>query len=240
MRRIVARRLDALAFTRQSSYVDVTRALEQIAEIHGQMAKGELYRGYRARWVGGSAAGGVIAAWLQPASINAAAPAGFVSYWCAVAVGAAIVGAGEMAYDYAFRHSAADRRQTRRVVGQFMPSVVAGAGIAVCFAQSSVLVAFLPGVWAICFGLGIFASRPYLPRASGWVALFYYAAGFGLLWMARRGDPVSGWWIGATFGIGQVMAAAVLWWNLEREESTEFDGSTDVEGSKDIEGLRER
>jgi len=31
----------------QSRSVDVSRALDQIAEIHQQMAKGELYRGYR-------------------------------------------------------------------------------------------------------------------------------------------------------------------------------------------------
>ncbi len=31
----------------QSSGVDVTRALDQIAEIHQQIAKGEMYRGYR-------------------------------------------------------------------------------------------------------------------------------------------------------------------------------------------------
>ena len=74
----------------------------------------------------------------------------------------------------------------------------------------------LPGLWAICFGIGIFACRPYLPRASGWVALFYYAAGFGLLWIASGVEPLSGWWVGGTFGIGQLLAAAVLWWNLER------------------------
>ena len=39
--------LDLLFFTMQSSTVDVTRALDQIAEIHQQMAKGEVYRGYR-------------------------------------------------------------------------------------------------------------------------------------------------------------------------------------------------
>jgi hypothetical protein len=78
------------------------------------------------------------------------------------------------------------------------------------------LVPLLPGLWAICFGIGTFASRPYLPRASGWVALFYYAAGFTLLWIAGGPEPLTGWWVGGTFGVGQLIGALVLWWNLER------------------------
>ena len=78
----------------------------------------------------------------------------------------------------------AARRRTRQVVGQFLPSVLAGAIITASFVHlSAALVPLLPGLWAICFGIGTFASRPYLPRASGWVALFYYAAGIALLWM---------------------------------------------------------
>ena len=71
-------------------------------------------------------------------------------------------------------------RRTRQVVGQFLPSLIAGAIISASFVRlMPALVPLLPGLWAICFGIGIFASRPYLPRASGWVALFYYAAGVG-------------------------------------------------------------
>ena len=78
------------------------------------------------------------------------------------------------------------------MIGQFLPSVVGGAAITVCFTHlSAALVPLLPGLWAICFGIGTFASRPYLPRASGWVALFYYAAGFALLWIARGPEPLT-------------------------------------------------
>ena len=56
----------------------------------------------------------------------------------------------------------------------------------------------------------MFASRPYLPRAAGHVALFYYAAGVVLLWIARGPEPLAGWWVGGTFGLGQMLAALVL------------------------------
>ena len=201
----------------QSNDVDVTRALDQIAAIHEQMAKGEVYRGYRSLPLAASGLIGVLAAWLQPASVGAADPMGFVVYWAVVASAAALVGSSEIIYTYAVHDDAAARRKTRQVVGQFLPSVVGGAAITVCFTHlSAELVPLLPGLWAFCFGLGTFASRPYLPKASGWIALFYYAAGFGLLWMARGPEPFDGWWVGGTFGAGQMLAALVLWWNLER------------------------
>ena len=96
--------------------------------------------------------------------------------------------------------------------------VLAGAIITASLVHlSAALVPLLPGLWAICFGLGIFASRPYLPRASGWVALFYYVAGIALLWVARGPEPLRAWWVGGTFGTGQLLAAFVLFWNLERD-----------------------
>ena len=127
------------------------------------------------------------------------------------------VGSSEIIYNYTVHEDASGRRQTRKVVGQFLPSLLGGAAIAVSFCHlSPALVPLLPGLWAICFGIGTFASRPYLPRASGWIALFYYAVGFGLLWIARGPEPLTGWWVGGTFGAGQLLAAVVLWWNLER------------------------
>src|SRR3954452_5664612 len=208
-------RPDSLA---QSMSVDVGRALDQIAQIHEQIAKGEVYRGYRSLPVAASGVIGLVAAWLQPRALGAADPIGFVIYWSVIAVCAGFVGTSEILHNYVVRDEAAGRRRTRKVVGQFLPSVAGGAAIAICFTHSSAaLVPLLPGLWAICFGIGTFASRPYLPRASGYVALFYYAAGFALLWNARGPDVLNGWWIGGTFGAGQLLAAAVLWWNLERE-----------------------
>jgi hypothetical protein len=197
--------------------VDVTRALDQIAEIHEQIAKGEVYRGYRSLPVAGSGLIGLVAAWLQPRSLGATDPIGFVLYWTAIAAAAGFVGCVEILYNYIVHEDVSTRRHTRRVIGQFLPSAAGGAGIAICFTHlSPTLVPLLPGLWAICFGIGTFASRPYLPRAAGWIALFYYAAGFTLLWIARGPEPLTGWWVGGTFGVGQLLAALVLWWNLER------------------------
>ena len=198
--------------------MDVTRALDQIAEIHGHLAKAEVYRGYRSLPVAASAVIGFAGAWLQPAALGTTDPLEFVVYWLAIGACAAAIGGSEIAHNYIVHEDATGRRRTRQVVGQFLPSLVGGALIAVSLAGlSPALVALLPGLWAICFGLGIFASRPYLPRASGWVALYFYAAGFVLLSMARGPHALNGWWVGGTFGAGQILAAFVLWYNLERD-----------------------
>lgn len=197
--------------------MDLSRALGQLADIHQQIAKGEIYRGYRSLPLAASGLMGFAAAWAQPASLGAGDPLAFVLYWIVVAVCAGFVGASEIIYNYVVHEDRAARCRTRLVVGQFLPSVLAGAIITGSFMHlSAALVPLLPGLWAICFGIGIFASRPYLPRASGWVALFYYSAGVALLWMARGPEPLQPWWVGGTFGSGQLMAALVLYWNLER------------------------
>ena len=196
--------------------MDLSRALGQLADIHQQIAKGEVYRGYRSVPLAASGLIGVIAAWAQAPGLGPQDPVGFVWYWTAIAACAAFVGASEIIYNYVVIEEASGRRRTRQVVGQFVPSVAAGAAITASVVHLNAnLVPVLPGVWALCFGLGTFSSRPYLPRASGWVALYYCVAGFALAWNASLA-ALSGWWVGGTFGAGQLLAAAVLWRNIER------------------------
>jgi hypothetical protein len=190
--------------------MDISRALDQIADIHQQMAKGEVYRGYRSLPLAASGLMGFGGAWLQAPVLGVVDPIGFALYWSAIAVCAGFVGASEIVYNYVVQDDRAARRRTRQVVGQFLPSVLAGAIITASFVHlGAALVPMLPGLWAICFGIGTFASRPYLPRASGWIALFYYAVGIALLWVARGPEPLRGWWVGGTFGTGQLLAAVV-------------------------------
>jgi TctA family transporter len=198
--------------------MDFPRALTQIAEIHQQIAKGEIYRGYRPLPIAASGMVGGAAAFAQPAP-SQLDPVMFVWYWTVVAAVAAVVGISEIAYNYVFHEEASGRRRTRMVLGQFLPGILGAAVLTASFVHVSPrLVALLPGVWAICFGIGTFSSRPYLPRASGFIALFYFAVGSLLLWTASLDAPLNGWLVGGTFGVGQLLAALVLYWKLERAE----------------------
>jgi hypothetical protein len=195
--------------------MELHRALAQVAAIQDQATRSEVYRGYRSIPVAMSGGIGLAAAWLQPDRLTAD-PIAFVIYWTLAAVAAGAVGVSEIAYNYAVHDEALARRRTRRVLGQILPSLLAGAIITACFVHlSATLVPLLPGVWAICFGVGIFASRLFLVRASGWVALYFYIAGVWLLWTARGPETLSGWAVGGVFGVGQLLTAAVLYRNLE-------------------------
>jgi hypothetical protein len=197
--------------------MDFPRALTQIEEIHQQIAKGEIYRGYRSAPVAASGLVGIVAALVHPGGHAGTAAAAFVQYWTLVATVAALVGISEIAYNYIVHDDVSARRRTRKVVGQFLPAVAAAAVLTAMFSQlSPTLAPVLPGVWAICFGLGTFASRPYLPRTSDLVALYYFAAGTVLLWTVKMDAAPSGWSVGGTFGAGQLLAAAVLYWEFER------------------------
>ena len=198
--------------------MDFPRALSEIAEIHKQIAKGEIYRGYRPLPIAASGIVGIVAAVAQPRGGFAGGPLAFVWYWSGVAVLAALVGISEIAYNYIVHEQPSGRRRTRLVLGQFLPGIIGAAVLTASFVHVGPgLVALLPGVWAICFGIGTFSSRPYLPRASALVAVFYFAAGSFLLWTADLDAPLNGWHVGGTFGAGQLLAALVLYWTRERD-----------------------
>src|SRR5436305_1347818 len=57
---------------------------------------------------------------------------------------------------------------------------------------------------------------PPLAPATFWVGLFYMAA--GTLCLTLREAALSPWAMGVPFGAGQLLAAAVLYWTLERTD----------------------
>lgn len=197
----------------------VTDALSQIDAIHDQLAKGEVYRGFHVPGVAFAGLVGLLAAVLQPWMIAPDDADGFVHYWLAVAALSSLLAAGAALHTYWFHDDVFARRRARRVAGQFGPCLLAGAAATVAMLRGGpAYVPFLPGLWASFFGLGIFAIRPYLPRAIGWVGLFYLAAGAVLVVQAASVPRLSGWDVGAVFGIGHLATALVFHRNLERTE----------------------
>ncbi|MGI8905743.1 MAG: hypothetical protein ACR2IE_04545 [Candidatus Sumerlaeaceae bacterium] len=194
-------------------------ALERLNIIHDQVARGELYRGYRSWSVGASGVCSLLAAALQPTTVDS--PSRFVLYWCVVAALCGMIAASEIVLNYLLHENPHNRRISRRVVGQFVPCLAAGAAVTLALMRlGGNSPTLLPGLWAILFGLGIFSSRPYLPRSVGYIALGYLLAGTWLLLSAGTLPLAAAKWnVGATFGIGQLAAALVLYWNLEREHA---------------------
>jgi hypothetical protein len=194
--------------------MDYTQAAHQISAIHDQLAKAEIYRGYRPLPVALSGLCGAAGSLFQPYVVSANNVRSWVLYWGTVAVASGLIASSETAFHYLCREPEHGRRRTRRVFGQLGPALLSGALLTLVAVFDSRLALYLPGLWAMVFGLGVFASRPYLPRATGWIALYYLFCGAALLTFGR-GAPHP-WTVGGTFAIGQLGAAAALAWNHER------------------------
>jgi hypothetical protein len=204
--------------------MELRDALTQISEIRRQMARTEVFRGYRAMPVAFSGLLALVVAAIQAAWI--ANPVEELPAYLALWVGAAVVstvGAGtEMLLRARQSLSPWRRAITWLAVEQFLPCLVAGGlltFVLVRYAAESLWM--LPGLWQILYSLGIFASCRLLPRATFVVAVFYLAAGLTSLALGRGPAALSPWTMGLPFGIGQLLAAAVLYRTLERRDDHE-------------------
>lgn len=188
--------------------MEVRNALAQLDRIHDHLTRAEVYRGFRVPAVAVVGALGLLAAAAQPW-----VDVSFVWYWSAVGAVGVLTGFGAAVRSYLFREDEFERRRTRRVMGQFLPCVLAGALLTVALGRTDAFVPLLPGVWAVVFGLGVVAVRPHLPPAVALVGVGYVLA--GALLVAWRPEAPSGWSVGGVFGVGHLVTALVLWFAKE-------------------------
>jgi hypothetical protein len=189
--------------------MEVRDALDQLDRIHDQLTKGEVYRGFRVPAVALVGCVGLFAAVGQAWMVAPTDARAFVWYWSAIGAVGALIGFGAAIRSYLFREDDFERRRTRRVMGQFLPCVLAGGLLTLALARTDSFVPLLPGVWAIVFGLGVVAVRPHLPRAVGIVGVGYVTVG-GVLLAWQPAEP-SGWCVGGVFGAGHLSTALALW-----------------------------
>ena len=188
--------------------MEVRDALDQLDRIHDQLTKAEVYRGFRVPAVALVGAVGLLAAAAQRWVVPAGDPFAFAWYWSAIGGAGVMMGFGAAVRSYFFREDDFERRRTRRVMGQFLPCVLAGGLLTVALARTGGFVPLLPGMWAVVFGLGVVAVRPHLPAAVGFIGLAYVLVGAMLLaWLPT--DP-PGWCVGGVFGVGHLFTALAL------------------------------
>lgn len=197
--------------------MELREAMTQIAEIRQQIARTEVFRGYRSVPVAFSGILAWVAALVQ--SIWITDPAREMASYLTLWIGTAVIGimAAGVEMTLRARHSSRwAREHTWMAVEQFLPCVVAGALVTLVIARSDqASLGMLPGLWSILFSLGVFASRRFLPRAIFGVALFYLVAGLVCLARARGDSALSPWAMGIPFGGGQLLSAAILYRTLE-------------------------
>jgi hypothetical protein len=205
---------------RGSASMELQEALAQISEIRQQMARTQVFRGYRAVPVAFSGLLAWAAAIYQHFWIPD--PLGQLSQYLWLWIGTAVLSALAAGFGMIWRARHApigswSREITQLAVEQFAPSVVVGGLMTIVLVRSGEeSLWLLPGLWSLFFSLGIFASRRLLPSATLAVAIYYLLAGLLSLALARGPYVLSPWAMGITFGFGQFFAAAVLYGTLER------------------------
>jgi hypothetical protein len=200
---------------------NLDRALAEISAIRGQMARATEFRGYGPATfaVTGAlalAAGLGQAFWLKEAAAHVMA---WLGLWVAVAaLSAAIIG-WEMVTRSRRIHSDLADEMIRAAVEQFLPAAAAGGlitGVLLRFAPQGL--PMLPGLWQICFSLGVFASLRFLPRRLTLVGTWYLASGLFALALSGGPQAFSPWVMGGAFGVGQLLVATLLQQSLGADD----------------------
>ena len=199
-------------------------ALEQITEIRQQAGRAVLYRGLRSSAVTVSAAlawiGAGAQAWWVPDPMHNLRR--YMVLWFVVALGSAGAAAWAMVKRSRVSGSRLEREQAMEVAERLSPVLGVGAWLTVVLALwSREQVWMLPGLWAVLFGLGVLSMRRMLPRPMMAVGMYYLASGLACLAWAQGGWGLSPWAMASTFGVGQALAAGVLFWTLERPAAVE-------------------
>lgn len=194
-------------------------ALEQVHEIRRMVGRAAVYRGIRS-WAALTSAGfASLGAGLQALLIRdpAANLYAYLGIWVSVAACSIAVSVWAMLCRVRAGQSQIEREQLLEVIERLSPVVGVGAWLAVVlgiWAPQAVWI--LPGMWSILFGLGMLSMRRMLPRLVMLVGFFYLASGLTCLAWAQGANALSPWAMVSTFGIGQVLAASVLYWTLDR------------------------
>ncbi len=200
--------------------MDVRDAAAQIAEIRQHLIRTTVFRGYRSATTGFTSLAAILAATVQVNFISPRDHLSVLYLWLLTAGVSLLVVGIEMVWRTFLHADAMQRETTRSAMSQFIPCLVAGALLTYVL-EKNVPNAFwmLPGLWAVLFAMGLFASRPVLPRGVTIVAGYYLLAGLASIVWCSETRIFSPWCMAICFGVGQAFAAVVLYWSLEQEDA---------------------
>ena len=199
--------------------MELREALAQITEIRAQIAQNETFRGYRSLTVGLTGLAALLVLVPRQSGFLRRKTTWRPTWRCGLALPREVWPSTDW-------RSPCDPTGTP---GQWLgrprgwpssslsPSVAAGGllSAAIVF-EAPEYMRMLPGLWSIVFGLGIFASCRLLPSPTFWLAVYYLVGGVAILAFVRGDAAFSPWIMAGTFGVGQSLAAAILYFTLER------------------------
>jgi len=199
--------------------VELREALCQITHIRQQMARAETFRGYRAITVAFSGILALAVAMIQSNVVPSPNEqiGAYLTLWVGAAALAVLVTGSEMLWRAFASQSNLAQQSAILAAGQFLPCIVVGALVTLAiYFRAREVSWMLPGLWCVTFSMGVFASYRLLPRQVFWVGAYYLACGIAIICSGAGEGDLSPWMMGGSFGIGQLLAAGILYWTLER------------------------
>ena len=197
---------------------ELRQALDDINAIRSQVARGTQFRGYGPLSIASS---GILAMLVAAAQTRWAQSSEhdlrlFLLVWISTAAVAVFLSALETVFRVRRVHSGLALEMIQAAVEQFLPCIVVGLLLTVVLMRIAPQDSWmLPGLWAVLFSLGVFASCRFLPRQMFAVGAWYLAAGLVSLLIAAGHHALLPWAMGISFGVGQLLVAAVLHFGFE-------------------------
>ena len=192
--------------------MEVSRALADLEEVRARLAGVQRFRGLSggAAVASGLAAigAGLIQAAGAPHPVSQTDITRYVAIWSACLACSLVVNYGAILIWLARNWSMRTRVQIKTVGMTILPAIAAG-GLFTAALVSRGEIGLLPGVWCLCYALGLIASRAMAPPGIGWVAALFAASGTALLF-APGGNALVWWVMPATFGVGQLIVGALV------------------------------
>jgi hypothetical protein len=192
--------------------MEVSRALADLEEVRTRLAAVQRFRGLSGGAAVASGVAAVASGFIQAASVphpdTVEAGARYVTIWIACLACSLAVNYGAIVVWLIRNWSVRSRVELKTVGMTILPSIVAGGLFSAVFIARGEL-GLLPGMWCLCYALGLIASRAMAPPGIGWVAALFAASGTALLF--APGSNALAWWaMPATFGIGQLIIGLLV------------------------------
>jgi hypothetical protein len=197
---------------------ELRQALDDINAIRSQVARGTQFRGYGPVSIASTgilalAVAAAQARWAQSSEHDLRL---FLVVWISTAAVAVLLSALETLFRVRRVHSGLALEMIQAAVEQFLPCIVVGMLLTVVLMRVAPQDSWmLPGLWSVIFSLGVFASCRFLPRQMFAVGAWYLGAGLVSLLIAAVHHALLPWAMGISFGIGQLLVAAVLHFGFE-------------------------
>jgi hypothetical protein len=192
---------------------DLDQALTDIRTIRNQLARGAQFRGYGPVTVTLTGLLAILAAIIQTRFIAQPAqqPLLWIALWSATAGTSVVLIGIEVVLRARRAHGGLADDMIQEAFLQLLPT--AGAGImltAVLWQYAPQTLWLLPGLWQIILSLGVFAACRNLPPALNIAGFWYFCSGLACIVFAGGAHAFSPLAMGAPFGCGEILAAALL------------------------------